>query len=520
MTTPNFWVVDLFTLFRPEYAKQTEALLTDLIWRSKGSTLYRMPSAQESSYLEGLAGLERNDPKLPSMQRLIPRHAGKGTSRVVETVPIAEQAQVSNLFLSQEGIPTPTRALLTSILAPQSRSMSSFSCVPIHPDVVVLQTLHGLVNKDRPPNLAEIIETIGWFGGSTYDGQVAQLLLRVFSQKSGAKEGLAGLVDELMPLLAQHTWSAFPDVSGMSSQSLPSWPTPCVGPRETAQKDQTAISSHIWTPFSWFWEKWSTLCLPANGWYDALPTRRFVDWAMCLLRTGLVFSYLWEADFYTKLHASIVERVYFSGQTIAAASLQSMLEISTVLATIESPRLPSAQKHAWTAISALLAKGYEARRSFEHYITDNFSVPEGSTFYTSVEAWLDSIPTEDLRQLATTLPADSREIAKNTKYFVKYLLLPRSSDDAAADQADLYYLARSNTSDKFWFQPGPEWLVVVTGLLGTQPGGQCTLGALIRDLKRLGIRVERSVLVGMLEEAGLTTDSPDADDAIIIHSGF
>jgi hypothetical protein len=43
---------------------------------------------------------------------------------------------------------------------------------------------------------------------------------------------------------------------------------------------------------------------------------------------------------------------------------------------------------------------------------------------------------------------------------------------------------------------------------------------LTRDLASLGIRIERSVLVALLEEAGLSTDSPDADDALVIRSGF
>jgi hypothetical protein len=97
--------------------------------------------------------------------------------------------------------------------------------------------------------------------------------------------------------------------------------------------------------------------------------------------------------------------------------------------------------------------------------------------------------------------------------------LPRSSDDDLIDQADFYYLARSN-SRHTWFHPGPEWLVVVTSLLCQGPGGQCTLGALLEDLASLGVRVDRSVLVGLLEEAGLSTDSPDADNALVIRSGF
>ncbi len=112
-----------------------------------------------------------------------------------------------------------------------------------------------------------------------------------------------------------------------------------------------------------------------------------------------------------------------------------------------------------------------------------------------------------------------RRTANNQKEFVRYLLLERSSDDDFVDQADFYYLARSN-SRHLWFHSGPEWLVVVTSLLCESPGGHCTLGSLLQDLSCLGVAVDRSTLVGLLEEAGLSTDSPDADNALVIRSGF
>ena len=40
------------------------------------------------------------------------------------------------------------------------------------------------------------------------------------------------------------------------------------------------------------------------------------------------------------------------------------------------------------------------------------------------------------------------------------------------------------------------------------------------DLSSLGILIDRSTLVGLLEDTGLSADSPDADDALVIESGF
>lgn len=125
----------------------------------------------------------------------------------------------------------------------------------------------------------------------------------------------------------------------------------------------------------------------------------------------------------------------------------------------------------------------------------------------------------ELDDLAEPLRVDART-PKTQREFVRYLLQPRSSDDDAADQADFYYLARTNSKRLFWFQPGPEWLVVIISLLALRPGGRCTLGMLIGDLAKLGIKVERWVLVSLLEEAGLSIDSPDADNALVIRAGF
>jgi hypothetical protein len=43
---------------------------------------------------------------------------------------------------------------------------------------------------------------------------------------------------------------------------------------------------------------------------------------------------------------------------------------------------------------------------------------------------------------------------------------------------------------------------------------------LVDDLAALGIHSDRAVLVKLLEEAGLSTDSPDADNALVIKSAF
>ena len=524
------WIDELIPLPRPEYAKQTESLLTDLLWRSRGSSL--SDSLTGKAYLPELAGVQ--------MERLVPSRARGKHEAIIETLPMAEAADVSSLVSTPAGSEPPTKALLNSIVAPRSSGDRSLACVPINPDSVVLQTLHGLVNKKDPPNMANAIEALGRLGGSGGHGHVAFLLLQAFSTRVGVRNGLAGLVDTLFPVIAEQVWEQLKSkrlsdlrdafLMGKITQedlesqqaaigNLPDWRG--VTPRLYDTADNLLLTSYELTPFKWFWSKWSTLCDPTNGWYDALPARRFMDWALCLLRTGLAFAYLWEAEFFVRLYECIVQlQDAAPGARANMTRLQSMLEEDLVLATIESPLVPASQKHAWTALASLIARGYLARENIKRHLQDiHFPIPAGRNFIGVIEEWVNSLDSEGVKTLSEPLVVKDFT-ANNQREFVRYLLRPRASDDDAADQADFYYLAQTNKANKFWFQPGPEWLVVVTSLLGKRSGGRCTLGMLLGDLRALGIKVDRWVLIGMLEESGLSTDSPDADDAIVIKASF
>jgi hypothetical protein len=236
---------------------------------------------------------------------------------------------------------------------------------------------------------------------------------------------------------------------------------------------------------------------------------------MCLLRTGLAFTYLWEGEFFLKVHESLLAR---ARGVASNDQLRSLFDGGVVLANFEPPSVPATEKSAWPAISQLLARGYEARKRILDSIETSDERPQGTNLLAVLDNWIASLSPAQLEPFRAPLQP-KRDTANNQKEFVRYLIQPRSSDDDAVDQADFYYLARTN-SRHVWFHPGPEWLVVVTSLLCLRPGGYCTLGQLLEDLGWLGVKVERSVLIGLLEEAGLSTDSPDADNALVIRSGF
>jgi hypothetical protein len=303
MSAIKSWIDESLPLLRPEYAQQTESLLTDLIWRSPGSSL-ALPGGK--SYLDKLAELHRENKKLPGMERLIPEAAPGVETDLVQTMPLAEKAGLDSLVAVQAGACPPTKAVLRSILAPMAKGNKSLPCVPIHPEAVVLQSLHGMVNKESPPNLANVIEVVGWLGGAAALGSVACSFLQALGPGAQPREGITGLVDALFPLLARDVWAQLPTLSKDPAKALPPWPGVSPVPPTPAGHASLVASNHS-TPFSWFWKKWSILCAQANRWYDVLPTRRFIDWAQCLLRTGLAFAYIWEAEFFSRVHGCLVE---------------------------------------------------------------------------------------------------------------------------------------------------------------------------------------------------------------------
>src|ERR1700753_2758704 len=141
-TMTDSWLVrspdGVISLPRPEYAKQTEALLTDLLWKSRGSSL--SGPAPGDGYFDDHARARYGDGS-HDMRRLVARRTHGGSPKVRETYPIALGTSLDDLISRVPPGLSPIAMILNSILAPRARGDKSLACVPITPDVVVLQTL-------------------------------------------------------------------------------------------------------------------------------------------------------------------------------------------------------------------------------------------------------------------------------------------------------------------------------------------------------------------------------------------
>lgn len=520
---PRSWLEEKVDLLRPEYPKQPEAILTDLIWRSPGSSL---EVADVFGDLSRLKIHDEDDKKQYPMKRLVFSFSPQKEKTYPKvTLGTALETDLGPLFTSNTGAEDFLRVFLASLESPRSKKVKSTACVLADPNLVTMQTLHGLVGKWSPASVAQIVETMAWHGGASAadqdkKGAVASRFLETFS-KSTSGAGLPQLLAEVSRTVANHNWKSY-HLEGQGETATMSADWPGVESQAADGVIISPIQAHL-TPFSWFWEHWKSLCdVNEESWFNMLPTRRWVDWALCLLRTGLAFGYLWNARLLTHVYRATRETIDNDTEQGERQALWAFLNGEYQLARVDDPSLPRTHRNVSSAIKQVLLDGEEAKGNLakiqdlvpKEKITSMIS-RENQALREYAEEWLKLIEGITLEEFEEEVPG----FPKNVHEFIRYALRQRSSEEDSRDQEDLYYVARSDARN-FWFEPGPEWLVVVASLCAGRPSGTCTLHELSNDLRLLGLDIARPILVQMLEEAGLTSDSPDADEAIIIESAF
>ena len=121
---PTTWAEELLPLPRPEYAKQTESLLTDLLWRSEGSSLSTQVGGKTMIEHLPVLKVRGDDPALPEPERLVPRKLRGASPRTIATMPLAESFNLTGLVTVPPGIQGPVVPILESLKAPQREGTS------------------------------------------------------------------------------------------------------------------------------------------------------------------------------------------------------------------------------------------------------------------------------------------------------------------------------------------------------------------------------------------------------------
>ena len=471
---------DFIGLNRPEYAGSGEAVLSSLAWslvkNAEGFDPNIYESAQEGN------GKARKFEVFPTRRN--------GAAKVVEAarcegITFGNFTGIEDAFLDVFRGVLPAKAV-------------SIPAVPIVASAAFLQDTRGAKGKKNPANYAQIIERFYCLGSSAavQKDASAQAWYAVLSagERIHVLKVLESLAKQMGPTREKGNVVESPSLIPPGHSDL--WSSP-------------RWIHDLNTPFHWFHRSWNNFC--KLSWRNALPRRRWADWATCLLRTALGMCYLWEARFYRELARSLA--------TGAEAEALPLGGHSELLNWIGHDAKVSVRDVS-TRIRQDIAIADKARKEVNQLLPseDDRRREILNMTYTELVAFLRAeVSKADQNPFSAMLTEEVKGEAPNTRETVVYSLQCRSETGADAD----YYSLLARRSRRYLVvEPGPEWIVVIASMAAGEPGIPTTLGGVNKELKSLGLNPPREVLVGELERAGMARSSHDADEAIEVVPAF
>lgn len=392
--------------------------------------------------------------------------------------------------------------LLKAIEAVRPPKIKASAAIPLVPGAAFLQDPIGLHAKAHPPNFADIIEQLYRAG--------AKDPVRTREAASLWYESLTTPEEQFFFDALGRTIEQFVVSDGRLISKLPS------SPRELdLARPVPAWLAAANTPYKWFHNAWRSFC--HREWRQALPRRRWADWASCLLRTAIGMGYLWESWFYQALGRLLLAPVSEAGRG------QSLLLNPEPLLEWRGQETTPASRDVNSRIRRLVADGSACRAILADFFdSQDEALPEGihegPDGLSELVGWISARLDHERRvALRDAFGDEPRGSAKNALETIVFSLQTRQELGSEAD----YYGLLARRSRRFLVvEPGLEWIVVVGSIAAGQPRSEVTLGCVKDALAQLGIGVPRSVLIAELERAGMTRSSHDADDAIVVWSGF
>lgn len=481
----------LFPLNRPEYPKNPEILQSALAW-----------------------SLDVHKPPGRTGVGLVYEKISPSLSKTIEIKEARPSASQSNQLMDKLGFEIGSggregdslgNSLWNELRAVSAQKAKAYSALPITPGTAMLQDAVGVHAKAGPPNFAEIIEQVYRAGarGSVGASEAARLWYDAISSYQG---------DQLLEFLDTVAGQLLTERLGRN---------PLLGVRDGAKSlDEPAEGPPEWlrftaTPMAWFHRSWNTLC--SEAWRVALPPQRWTDWASCVLRTGIALSFLWEAQFFQRLG-----RVLLSGDALGQA--RELMSRPLPLLRWRESSLPISVRDENSRLIRTVLDGTRVRTWLGEILAPhgpaenlNWRTEKGLEQFIS---WLcdeATLSSRSLENLNDCFGGGKFGAANNVLETIRYLLLARAE---SGRRADFYGVLRRRSGRFVVVAPGEEWMVVLASLASGAPGRQCTLGGLRASLSAMGIYAEREQVIQELERAGLSRSSHDADDAIVVRSGF
>jgi plasmid maintenance system killer protein len=126
-----------------------------------------------------------------------------------------------------------------------------------------------------------------------------------------------------------------------------------------------------------------------------------------------------------------------------------------------------------------------------------------------------------LRSKLTKSYSDTRKSTLTHRWdAVDSSLTVRDTRGAEADHYGLLARMGQNTSSFRVVEPTTELIAVISSLTCKEPGAECRVGDIRRELRKLGLRPSVLELVANIESAGLCHAVADADDSLVVRSAF
>lgn len=476
-------------LNRPEYVPYPEGLLSDMYW----------------SIFE-VAGWEAGDGVGTKVRGLIYDADGQDGGRnwtLESTRPSADVSRWkdglrrSSLAVVDNG-DSIAEAIASSLLGIRSKKARRRPATPLSPNIGLLQNRVGIMAKSRPQNLSEIIEEMYRLGAASSLGSGTE------TDSAGGRLGRAAArrldnddflrtIDEAVRL-------------GIFPQEIVNRRT--VGDEVTVTHRENCLPPD--NPFVWFHRNWSRLT--SDEWVDALPARRWADWATAVLRTAIGFGFLWEMHWYETIGRHIL------GVGPTGAADQSLATIwgstrSRPVMDWEPSSSSVERRDVSSSMKALVEKGVAVRLVLDEMIEKDSE----ETIDEAVRRLAGDAKARQQLEGALQREVGATGSAKNFWEAVRYSLGIR---EESGSFADYYGVLRRRGRRYLLIDPETEWVAVIASLTCGIPSNRSTLREVQNELSCLGLQPSVSELVLQLERAGLARSSPDADDAVYVEAAY
>ena len=390
--------------------------------------------------------------------------------------------------------------------------------LPLTPALALSQNGTGVLRKTGPANIGQILDAIYLLGdsnsGEDRAKELASTRLHKATQLRLENDEFLNRLDSAVMAGIHSAWDSNEYKSNDGLEYFEKEP----------KKPWDDMTMHAGfsnsTPFRWFWESWNSIT--NSDWVEALPARKWLDWASTVLRSGFAFSLLWALRWYEGMGRSICNEngyrldprpdtiseqdflIYKVSEPVEGLIRWAPRHYGSGHADINSPLLK--QIKIGTSIYTLLF-------GKDGYFKENPDLLK-EPFHEVSESMAPTIKGDIFNSLyptANTMTNNSmRESIRDT-------LRPRGETGRTVDHYSFFRAGKG----RYWrIEPATEWIAVIASLACDKPGGTTTLGAVKERLNYLGLKPDNSELLHELEKAGLARGSADADEAIQVRSAF